>query len=89
MVQNAEDLANDPHLLDQDYFMKTQHPTLGKAVSDRSPIRFIQDSSTDPYPDVDLRAAPLLGEANEYVYMDLLGMTEQEYTSYIQTGIIA
>jgi len=89
VVQNAEDLANDPHLLDQNYFVQIQHPSLGKTISDRSPIRFIPDSSTDPYSDVDLKSSPLLGEANNYVYMDLLGLTEAEYTSYIQKGIIA
>ena len=89
VVQNAKDLANDPHLLDQNYFVQTQHPLLGETISDRSPIRFMQDSSTHPYSDVDLKSSPLLGEANKYVYMDLLKLTEAEYTYYIQKGIIA
>jgi crotonobetainyl-CoA:carnitine CoA-transferase CaiB-like acyl-CoA transferase len=89
VVQNAQELANDPHLLDRNFFIQIEHPSLGKTISDRSPIKFIPDSPTDPYSEVDLKSAPLLGEGNQYVYMDLLGLTEQEYTSYIQKGIIA
>lgn len=89
VVQNAEELANDPHLLERNFFVQIQHPSLGKTISDRSPIKFIPDSSTDPYSEMDLKSSPLLGEGNQYVYMDLLGLTEQEYISYIQKGIIA
>ena len=89
VVQNAEDLANDPHLLDRKFFVQIQHPSLGKTILDRSPIRFIQDASTDPLSQIDFKSAPILGEGNQYVYMDLLGMTEQEYRSHIEKGIIA
>jgi benzylsuccinate CoA-transferase BbsF subunit len=89
VVQNAEDLANDPHLLDQNYFVETLNPSLGKTISDRSPIRFMLDASTDPCSDVDLKSSPFPGEANEYVYKDLLNLTQAEYKSYIQRGIIA
>jgi benzylsuccinate CoA-transferase BbsF subunit len=89
VVQNAEDLANDPHLSDQNYYVQTQHPLFGKTFSDRSPIRFIADSPTNASSNASLKSSPILGEANKYVYMDLLGLTEQEYTSYIQKGIIA
>jgi len=34
------------------------------------------------------KAAPLLGEDNRYVYMELLGLTEGELASYIEKGII-
>jgi len=88
VVQNAADLANDPHLLDQHYFVQTQHTLLGKTISDRSPIRFMADSSTGAYSATDFKPAPLLGEANEYVYMELLGLTRKEYKTFIQKGII-
>lgn len=89
VVQNAGDLAKDPHLLDRNFFVQIEHPSLGKTVSDRSPIRFIPDASTDPSSEMDWKSAPLLGEANRYVYRDLIGLTEKEYKSYIQKGIIA
>jgi hypothetical protein len=34
------------------------------------------------------KRAPLLGEDNGYVYLELLGLTEVEFRSYIERGII-
>ena len=82
VVQNAEDIAKDPQLRARDYFMKLEHPALGMVTSDASPIKF-SDSVT-----ADWKAAPLLGEDNRYVYMELLGMTESELSSYIEKGVI-
>jgi crotonobetainyl-CoA:carnitine CoA-transferase CaiB-like acyl-CoA transferase len=83
VVQNAEDLANDPHLLERDWFVKLQHPTLGENVSDSSPIRFSQRSTSNWKP------SPLLGEDNRYVYTELIGLTDRQFSSYIEKGIIA
>lgn len=82
VVQNAEDLGNDPHLVSRGFFIQLDHPLLGKTVSDTSPIKLKEDSRTE------WRAAPLLGEGNEYVYMELLGFTEDELSSYMKRGII-
>jgi crotonobetainyl-CoA:carnitine CoA-transferase CaiB-like acyl-CoA transferase len=82
IVQNAEDLAHDPHLRARDFFISLDHPVLGQALTDSSPIRF-----KDP-PARDWKAAPLLGEDNRYVYMDLLGFTEEEFAAYLDKGII-
>jgi crotonobetainyl-CoA:carnitine CoA-transferase CaiB-like acyl-CoA transferase len=82
VVQNAEDLANDPHLRARDFFIQLEHPVLGKTVADASPIKF-KKNSKDKW-----KAAPLLGEDNRYVYTELLGFTEGELSSYIEKGII-
>jgi crotonobetainyl-CoA:carnitine CoA-transferase CaiB-like acyl-CoA transferase len=83
VVQNAEDLANDPHLAARDFFVPLEHPVLGKIVADASPIKF-KKNSRDRW-----SAAPLLGEDNRYVYTELLGFTEGELSSYIEKGIIS
>lgn len=83
VVQDAEDLAKDPQLLARNFFIHLKHPVLGCTTSDRSPIR-MSDRSTAGW-----KAAPLLGEDNRYVYMELLGMKEQEFSSYVERGIIA
>jgi crotonobetainyl-CoA:carnitine CoA-transferase CaiB-like acyl-CoA transferase len=83
IVQNAEDLANDPHLLERDWFVKLPHPTLGENVSDRSPIRLSQSSTSN------WKSSPLLGEDNRYVYTELIGLTDQQFSSYVEKGIIA
>jgi len=82
VVQNAEDLARDPHLAARKFFVNLEHPVLGRTISDRSPIKF-NDSSESGW-----KAAPLLGEDNQYVYLELLGLKEREYSEYVQRGII-
>ncbi len=83
VVQNAEDLSKDPQLVERDFFVYLEHPTLGKTISDASPIKFKEKST------LNWKAAPLLGEDNRYVYMDLLGLTESQLSSYIERGIIS
>ena len=82
VVQNAEDLAEDPQLMARDFFIPLEHPVLGSTTSDRSPIRFKEDLT------VGLKAGPLLGEDNRYVFLKLLGLTEGEFSSLIEKGII-
>ena len=82
VVQNAEDLAGDPQLRARDYFVQLEHPVLGSTISDASPIRFT-DSTTANW-----KAAPLLGEDNRYVYIDLLCLKESELSSYLEKGIV-
>jgi len=82
VVQSAEDLAGDPQLRARDYFVRLEHPLLGTTISEASPIRF-SDMTTD-----DWKAAPLLGEDNQYVYTELLGLKEAELSSYLEKGIV-
>jgi crotonobetainyl-CoA:carnitine CoA-transferase CaiB-like acyl-CoA transferase len=82
VVQNAGDLSRDPQLMARNFFVQLEHPVLGKIISDRSPIRFEEDST------VDWNAAPLLGEDNRYVFLELLGLTESALFSYAEKGII-
>lgn len=82
VVQSAEDLAGDPHLRAREYFVRLEHPVLGETISDASPIRF-RDMTT-----ADWKAAPLLGEDNQYVYIELLGLRESELSSFLERGIV-
>jgi crotonobetainyl-CoA:carnitine CoA-transferase CaiB-like acyl-CoA transferase len=82
VVQNAEDLSKDPQLIARDFFVHLAHPILGETISGASPIKFKERAT------IGWKAGPLLGEDNRYVYMDLLGFTENEFSSYIEKGII-
>ena len=82
VVQNAGDLAKDPHLAARGFFRPLRHPVLGETVVDASPIRF-QD---DPPPD--WQPAPLLGEANRYVLGELLGLSEIECAKLVEAGVV-
>lgn len=76
------DLANDPQLKAQGFFIELDHPQLGKTVSDATPIRLSETPARYR------RAAPAQGQDNGYVYGELLGMSEDELAGLRQKGII-
>ncbi|MBA7676974.1 Succinyl-CoA:(R)-benzylsuccinate CoA-transferase subunit BbsF [subsurface metagenome] len=82
VVQNASDLANDPQLKAQGFFVELDHPELGKTISDAIPIK-LPDS-----PAKYGRVAPAQGQDNSYVYKQLLGMSEDELAELRRQGII-
>jgi crotonobetainyl-CoA:carnitine CoA-transferase CaiB-like acyl-CoA transferase len=82
VVKDASDLAKDPQLKQQGFFIELDHPELGKTVSDAVPIRL---SDT---PARYTRAAPILGQDNDYVYGELLGLSEDELAKLKKQGII-
>ncbi len=81
-VNDAYDLARDPHLKERGFFIELQHPALGKVRSDGNPIRLSRT------PAVFEKAAPMLGESNLYVFRDILGMSEDKISKYIEDGVI-
>ncbi len=82
VVQNAEDLARDSQLTARRFFVSLEHPVLGKTFSDRSALWPWREKTAG------WRAAPLLGEANRYVFVELLGHSDAELHSFIQRGVI-
>jgi benzylsuccinate CoA-transferase BbsF subunit len=83
VVQNAEDLANDPQLLSNGFFVSLDHPVFGKIKTDTYPFKF-KDRRQAPW-----KAAPLLGEDNHFVFGTLLGMSDAMIQAYMSRGIIA
>lgn len=82
VVQDARDLAEDPQHRARDFFVETLHPQGYRTVSDRTPL--LAGTSSLP----ERKAAPLLGEDNRSIYLELLGMSEDEYRSYVRKGVI-
>jgi crotonobetainyl-CoA:carnitine CoA-transferase CaiB-like acyl-CoA transferase len=83
VVQNAENLANDPQLSARNFFTSLSHPVLGEIKTDSYPFKFKKNRQAA------WKASPLLGEANQYVFEELLGMKKATIQSYIEQGIIA
>ncbi len=83
VVQNAHELANDPQLIANGFFTSLNHPVLGETKTETTPINFKNHRETS------WRPSPLLGEANKYVFGELLGMTKAAIRSYVEEGIIA
>jgi benzylsuccinate CoA-transferase BbsF subunit len=72
VVQNADDLIKDPQLRDRGFFIELAHPLLGKTTADASPMRLSEN------PAQYRRAAPTHGQDNDYVYRQLLGLSEAD-----------
>jgi crotonobetainyl-CoA:carnitine CoA-transferase CaiB-like acyl-CoA transferase len=82
VVQSARDLAQDPQLKKRSFFIELSHPRLGRTVSDATPIRL---SDT---PARYTRAAPVLGQDNDYVYGKLLGLSQDELAELKKQAVV-
>jgi len=83
VVQSAEDLAQDTHMKERGYFIRSEHEDSGLTMADAFPAIFT-GTRTPPW-----KEAPLLGEDNHYVFIELLGLEEGELSSYVERGIIS
>jgi crotonobetainyl-CoA:carnitine CoA-transferase CaiB-like acyl-CoA transferase len=63
-VRDFEAILDDPHLQQTGFFQHQQHPTEGRVIAMRPPVRF------SARPDPQLRPAPLLGEHTEALRAD-------------------
>jgi crotonobetainyl-CoA:carnitine CoA-transferase CaiB-like acyl-CoA transferase len=63
-------------------FFELDHPVIGPARFEGVPVLA---SSFGPD---NWRSAPLLGEDNEYVYGEILGLSEDEIVELAVTGVI-
>jgi crotonobetainyl-CoA:carnitine CoA-transferase CaiB-like acyl-CoA transferase len=78
----AEDLFNNPHLRSRGGIAEVQHPRLGTRQVIAPPWEFSKTPASVA------RTAPLLGEHNEYVFCDLLGVSETELAQWIERKVI-
>ncbi|MBL7166359.1 MAG: CoA transferase [Dehalococcoidales bacterium] len=79
--RNARDLYADPHLRARGAFLKVDHPELGELELVGAPWK-MSDA------EMPSRHAPLLGEHNEYVLRELLGLSETEVSELRQNDVI-
>ncbi|MBN1256038.1 MAG: CoA transferase [Deltaproteobacteria bacterium] len=80
-AQNGSDLVDrDPQLRERQSFIKLTHPVMGEV---NHPTPAIKLSATPPH----MKTSPCLGEHNEYVYKELLGIPEQEYNELVNEGV--
>ena len=73
VVQNSRDvLDRDPHLREREYYEYIEHPETGRSAHDGAPFRLSKTAGSLRTP------APCLGEHNEYVCKEILGMGDDE-----------
>jgi crotonobetainyl-CoA:carnitine CoA-transferase CaiB-like acyl-CoA transferase len=73
-AQDAEHLIDmDPQLAARETFFELDHPVAGRAKFEGVPIRMSKGGA------LNWRSAPMLGEDNEYVFREIVGLSEAEY----------
>ena len=77
---NIEELINDPHCKARGIFIEQNHPEAGKTVVYRSPWRTALTATEAP--------APCLGEHNDYVFKQLLKMSDYDVARLVAEKII-
>ena len=82
VVQDGEDLqTRDPQLKERGYYVYLDHPEAGRIAHDG--LTFALSKTPG-----EVRRAPLLGEHNEYVYREVLGLSEDEVNQLIMEGVL-
>ena len=86
-VQNAADRCDrDPQLKHRSYFVSLPQSEIGTWPIENFPARFHNTPLNVGGPPE--RAAPLIGEDNDYVYREVLGLTPQEIATLQEDWII-
>jgi crotonobetainyl-CoA:carnitine CoA-transferase CaiB-like acyl-CoA transferase len=82
VVQTVEDVMEiDPQLKSRHLFWELDHPVIGKCRGN-APAFFLSKGSYE------VKRSPLLGEDNEYVCKELLGMSDDEIAELVIEGAI-
>lgn len=82
-IYDLKDIAEDDHIANaREMFVKVEHPVIGEMKLNGNPIKLM-----DMKPSI-RKPSPTLGQHNKDVYMDMLGLTEEEYKSLMDEGVI-
>jgi crotonobetainyl-CoA:carnitine CoA-transferase CaiB-like acyl-CoA transferase len=82
-VQDAEDVnEHDPQMGNREVFFELDHPVIGPARFEGVPF------TSTSYQADHWRSAPLLGEDNDFVFGELLGLDHGEIAELAAAGVI-
>jgi crotonobetainyl-CoA:carnitine CoA-transferase CaiB-like acyl-CoA transferase len=76
-VSNCPDILADPQLKALDHIIYLDHPQLGSVPYEASRMRFSRTPAVVTWP------GPQIGEHNDYVLRELLGMSDEEITELV------
>jgi benzylsuccinate CoA-transferase BbsF subunit len=81
-VQDASDIVDrDEQLRDRQSFVRLIHPVIGECNHPVPPVKLSKSPA-------DVKTSPCLGEHNEYVLTQLLGVPDEEYIELLNEGIL-
>ncbi len=83
VVQRSSDLLQDPQLAHRRFYRYLDHPEMGNIPYTGHQFRIAGYDSGPRFP------APLLGEHNELVLREILGMTEEDITEAVIAGALS
>ena len=82
VVASSADVAGDPQLAARDHWLPARHPNLGDFPFDAMAYR-LNSTRIEP-----LTPAPLMGQHNQQVMEDLLGLSADEYQTLEASGVL-
>ena len=82
-VEKHAEVYQDPQLKQRNYFVPLNHPVMGEQSYEPQSCFLLSKT-----PRQVTRPSPCLGEHNEYVFKNLLGMSDEEISEHIVEGSI-
>lgn len=83
VIQNGKDLLeDDPQLRARGHYVQIEHPEAGRQTVDGVRIKLSATPGRVRHP------APILGQHNEYVFKELLGISDEEYVNLMVEQVI-
>jgi CoA:oxalate CoA-transferase len=81
-VRDLREVMNDPHMHERGMLERIEHPELGPIVVPTSPLRFHGADTVETTP------SPQLGQHNDEVYGEWLGLSPEEIAALKAEGVI-
>jgi crotonobetainyl-CoA:carnitine CoA-transferase CaiB-like acyl-CoA transferase len=81
-VMDSDEVLADPHMIERGFVTQVEHQETGSR-----PMGTVSWAIDGERPS-NFRPAPLLGEHNQYVFCDLLGLSEEEVNGLVESGVI-
>jgi benzylsuccinate CoA-transferase BbsF subunit len=81
VVYRCSDLYTDPQLLHRPYFVELEHAVMGRTRFDGLQHCLSRTPAV-------LRPAPLMGQHNDYVLKEILGLSDTKIARLIETGVV-
>ncbi|MCR4393919.1 MAG: CoA transferase [Dehalococcoidales bacterium] len=83
IVEKPSDLYKDPQLQHRKYFVTMDHPVMGKQKYEHQACFILSKTPRELY-----MPSPCVGEHNEYVFKELLKMSDEEIAEHLIDGSI-
>jgi crotonobetainyl-CoA:carnitine CoA-transferase CaiB-like acyl-CoA transferase len=82
-LAHQQEMHTDEHLAARNYFTPITHPAAGTHLYPGPLGRLAHTAGGPPF-----RPAPTLGQHNEYVYKDIIGLSDQDYRKLVDDQVI-